>query len=267
MVKYRVTIFASFFALWLGTANISMSQQSKAPKATEVPDFEVEGIGLTMCQCTAYACPCRSNGHPTHGGCDAADFAYFKSGRYGDVRLDGLKAVVIGNQIDRNPERLWATIYFDENTTPDQRAAFTALYKFMLSGWTNGAPYIKESKVAPIEFRESPDKAEYTLTIPGILEERAVMKRGKDGKPLSTLPAMDQWGNTIHYVDNVVFKYHDKEQGKQWDLSGRQANVKYFHTTKKMYDNKEMLAQHGDMSGTWTAKQKEIIQKIGMKPE
>ena len=33
----------------------------------------------------------------------------------------------------------------------------------------------------------------------------------------------------------------------------------------KMYENKELLVQHGDMSGTWTAKQKQIIQKTGMK--
>jgi hypothetical protein len=38
--------------------------------------------------------------------------------------------------------------------------------------------------------------------------------------------------------DNVTFKYHDKGIG-EWDLSGRQANVKEFHTTKAMYTQKE----------------------------
>ena len=66
---------------------------------------------------------------------------------------------------------------------------------------------------------------------------------------------MDLWGNKIAYVDNVLFKYHDPGVGK-WDLSGRQANVKEFHTTKETYANKKLLMQHGDMSGTWTAEQK-----------
>src|SRR5437016_7043965 len=33
----------------------------------------------------------------------------------------------------------------------------------------------------------------------------------------------------------------------EWDLSGRQANVKEFHTTKEMYAQKKLLMQHGDM--------------------
>jgi hypothetical protein len=34
-----------------------------------------------------------------------------------------------------------------------------------------------------------------------------------------------------------------------------------------MYANKKMLMQHGDMSGTWTAEQKKMIEKMGMKAE
>lgn len=237
----------------------------KANSPAEAKDFEVEGIGFTQCQCPAYACPCRSNGHPTHGSCEAADFAYIQRGHYGGVKLDGLKVVIVGNLLDKHAEKKYAITYFDEKSTPAQREAFVEMAKFMFGpGWP---VQLGPPKVVPIHFRESPDKTEYTVNIPGILEEKAVMKRDKDGKPVSTLPAMDQWGNSIHYVDNVIFKYNDKEAGKSWDLSGRQANVKYFHTTKKMYDNMELLAQHGDMSGTWTPEQKEMIQKLGMKVE
>ncbi len=92
------------------------------------------------------------------------------------------------------------------------------------------------------------------------------MKRDSSGKPLHVVPAMDLWGNKITYLDNVVFKYHDKGVG-EWDLSGHQANVKEFHTTKAMYDQKKLLMQHGDMTGTWTAEQKKMIEEMGMKPE
>ena len=43
--------------------------------------------------------------------------------------------------------------------------------------------------------------------------------------------------------------------------------MKEFHTTKEMYANKKLLMQHGDMSGTWTAEQKKMIEEMGMKPE
>jgi len=244
---------------------LGLSQAQKKAPAAAVPDFEVEGVAFTECECTGYACPCRSNGHPEHGSCHAADFVFIQRGHYGNVKLDGLKAVEAGNLLDANPDRISSVMYIDEKTAPEQRAAFVSMWNFMLSHW--GEPKIGKVKVVPIQFAESPDRTQYTLAIPGILEEKVVLKRGKDGKPLHTVPAMDQWGNAINYADNVVFKYHDKEIGKSWDLSGRQANVKYFHTSKKIYDNKELLVQHGDMSGTWTAKQREMIQKAGMKVE
>ena len=256
---------ATFAVSLLIVLALGITAAQKTAPAADVPDFEVEGIGFTSCQCTAYACPCRSNAHPTHGSCEAADFAYIKRGHVGDIKLDGFKAVLVGNLLDRHAEKKYATTYFDEKTTPAQREAYAKLAKFMFGpGWPLqlGPP-----KVVPIHFSESPDKTVYTVTIPGILEQKGVMKRDKDGKPAITLPAMDQWGNQIHYVDNAVFKYNDKEAGKSWELSGRQANVKFFRTTKKMYDNKELLAQHGDMSGGWTPKQQEMITKLGMKVE
>ena len=122
------------------------------------------------------------------------------------------------------------------------------------------------SKIVSIDFKVSPDKNTYTLTIPDILEEKGVMKRDSAGQPLHVVPAMDLWGNKITYLENVVFKYHDKGVG-EWDLSGHQANVKEFHTTKEMYANKKLLMQHGDMSGSWTAEQKKMIEDMGMKPD
>ena len=258
--KFAVPLLISLL-VFLG---LGLSRAQKTQPAATVQDFEVEGVSFTECQCTAYACPCRSNGHPTHGGCDAADFAYIQRGHYGNVKLDGLKVVAVGDLIDAKEERTGAVLYFDEKSTPAQRDAYLSLFKFLFQ-WAPAK--ITKVKVVPIEFKESADKTVYTLTIPRILEERAVLKRDKSGKPAHTVPAMDLWGNAINYADNVVFKYHDKELGKSWDLSGRQANVKWFHTTKKMYDNTELLVQHGDMSGTWTAKQKEIILKAGMKVE
>lgn len=260
MTIVRITIVLALAIVLLGMGRAD--QQTKVlPK--NIPDFDVEGISFTECQCTAYACPCRSNGHPTHGACDAADFTFIKKGHYGGVDMSGFKAVAIGDLIDKDASKTSGTVYFDEKTTPAQREAFQEMLGFMF-GWN--PPNIVGTKVVPIEFRESADKTVYTLTIPEILEEKGVMKRDQDGKPLHEMPAMDLWGNKITYVDNVVFKYHDKGAG-EWDLSGRQANVKEFHTTKDMYEQKKLLLQHGDMTGTWTAEQKEMIKQMGMKPE
>jgi len=242
----------------------SQSQTKANQTSATVPDFDVQGIGFTMCECTGFSCPCRKGGNPTHGSCDAADFAFIQKGNIGNVKMDGFKSVIIGDLIDKDHTKTKAIVYFDDKTTPAQRDAFLGMAKFMFGAGmpiADGPP-----KVVPVEFKESADKTTYVVNIPGILEEKAVLKRDANGNPVNTVPAVDQWGNTIHYADAAVFKYDDKETGQKWDLSGRQSNLKFFHTTKKMYDNKELLAQHTSTTGEWTDEQRAMIKKMGMTP-
>jgi len=175
--------------------------------------------------------------------------------------------VIVGDLIDTSPEKMYANVYFDEKTTPEQRAAFGEMFGYMFANWGGPNSIVKTTKVVPIHFSESPDKTTYTLEIPGILTEKAILKRDKSGKPVNTVPAMDPWGNEIHYADNVIFKYNDASLKESFDHSGRQANFKFFHTTRDMYAKKLLLIQHGDMSGTWTAEQKAMLAKMGMKAE
>lgn len=248
-----------------GQPQTNSNKPQPSQSSSTVPDFNVQGVGFTMCQCTGYACPCRKGGNPTHGSCDAADFALIQKGRIGNVKMDGFKSVIVGDLIDKDHTKTKAVVYFDEKTTPAQRDAFLSMAKFMFG---EGMPIaMGPPRVVPIQFKESADKTTYQVTIPGVLEEKAVLKRDASGKPVNTVPAVDEWGNTIHYADAVVFKYDDKESGQNWDLSGRQSNLKFFHTTKTMYDNKELLAQHAGTTGDWTEEQRAIINKMGMKPE
>jgi hypothetical protein len=176
---------------------------------------------------------------------------------------------MIGNLVDLNAERLFATLYLDEKGTSLQRAALQAMVEYMNAEYVSvpgeaPVPFTK-IKSARIEFQEAADKTVYTVGLPGILEEKALLKRDSSGKPISTITAMDMWSNIVHYGDNIEFKYHDQEVGKSWDYSGRQVNLKFFHVSRSMYQKREMLGQHGDMSGKWTPQQKEIIQKAGLK--
>jgi hypothetical protein len=229
--------------------------------AAAVEDFDLEGTAVFQCQCTAHACPCQKNGAPVHGRCEAADFVHIRAGRYGNSRLDGMNAVVIGNLVDRNQARLYATVYIDQKADAAQRKALTAIEQLLNGAYETSPLAASRVKFVPIEFSESPDKTTYDITIPGILAERTNLRRDASGKPVSTETAMDSWANVEHYAENAKFEYHDKDGQKSWDHSSGYANVKYFHLTKKMYDNKEMLAQYGDFSGHWTAEQLELIRK------
>jgi hypothetical protein len=262
-VHKSIPLFAA--ALFLFNFCIFYPQQT--PSSPVVADFDLEGIGFFQCQCTAHACPCQKNGAPTHGICEAADFAHIRKGRYGKIQLDGLNAVVVGNLVDRNSARLYATIYIDQEADAAQRDALAVILQFLNGAYETSPLKASQVRAVPIAFSESPDKTSYILTIPGILEERAILHRDASGKPVSTVTAMDSWSNTEHYADNVLFNYHDDKVHKAWEHSGGYANIKYFHLTKKMYDNKEMLGQFGDFSGHWTTEQLTIIHKQGLREE
>src|SRR5438477_13190651 len=131
MTVLRITCLLVFAFAMSGLA-IAADEGKSMPK--DVPDFDVHGISMTECQCTAYACPCRSNGHPDHGSCDAADFTYIKHGHYGKVDMSGFKAVVIGDLIDHDASKVQGTAYFDKSSTPAQREAFNEMSRSCLDG-------------------------------------------------------------------------------------------------------------------------------------
>lgn len=123
-----------FAAILLLSNCFALYPQQAAPTPL-VEDFELEGIALFQCQCTAHACPCQKNGAPTHGTCEAADFAHIITGRYGKVRLDSLDFGNIGNLVDRNASRLYATTYISQEANPAQREALTAILQFLYGAY------------------------------------------------------------------------------------------------------------------------------------
>lgn len=106
----------------------SLSGEDSA-HSKQVQDFEIEGVALWECQCPAYGCPCQKNGRPTHGTCHGSDFAHISKGHYGGVKLDGLNVVMVGNLVDANSDRLFATLYLDDKATESRVTR--------LHGWLN----------------------------------------------------------------------------------------------------------------------------------
>lgn len=56
--------------------------------------WEIAGTEFANCNC-AYGCPCQFNALPTHGRCFGLGALLINKGHYGDVVLDGLKAISI----------------------------------------------------------------------------------------------------------------------------------------------------------------------------
>lgn len=235
--------------------------------ASNLEEFQLEGVAIWECQCPAYGCPCQKNGLPTEGMCHSSDFSHIKKGHYGKINLDGLNLALAGDLVDGTADHLFATLYLDRNATPEQSNALFQIVQYM-NKLANQPPVpFRRVKTVPITFYESSARTEYRVEIANILHERVLLRRTKSGKPLFTMPAMDLWSNTVHNVDNLEFTYADAEEGENWDYSGHYANLKYFSVSKQMYAQESMLGQHGDNSGNWTQKQLEIIRSQGLKEE
>ena len=258
----------TFLSLFMVLAAFGLLAAQKAAEIRTEGDFGIEGTGLWQCQCPSHGCPCQTNGRPKHGTCYAADFAHINRGQYGKTRLDGLNVVLVGNLVDTKQERLFGTLYLDKDATQEQRDALQQMFEH-LNSQNVGLPGeqtipIKQVKAVAFHFSESADRTVYTLSIPGILEERVALKRDATGAPVYSMAAMDTWSNIVHNADSGKFEYHDSEAGKSWAYSGRYANVKYFKLTKDMYVKGQMLMLGGDMSGKWTPRQEELIRQLGL---
>jgi len=171
--------------------NVCTLYPQQETRTTVAEDFDLRGTAFFQCQCTAHACPCQKNGAPNQGTCEAADFVHIRTGHYGKLHLNGLNAVVVGNLVDKNTARLYATIYIDQEADSAQRHALTAILQFLNGAYETSPLQASQVKAVPIVFTESGDRTTYRLDIPGILEERTILRRDATGKPLSNVTAMD----------------------------------------------------------------------------
>jgi hypothetical protein len=90
-------------------------------------DWFMKATEFGNCNC-AVGCPCQFNALPTHGHCRAHAFFEIDEGRFGDVRLDGLRFGVFGmwpGPIHLGDGTFQAII--DERANDAQRAAIDAI--------------------------------------------------------------------------------------------------------------------------------------------
>ena len=122
--------------------------------------WKIAGSYFESCNCDV-ACPCIFLNPPTSGDCTLLVAWHIEQGRFGQIGLDGLNAVLaVYSPAGRMLEVKWkVALYVDERANQDQRDALTQIF----SGQEGGhlaclAPLIGEVlgvKAAPIEYRFS----------------------------------------------------------------------------------------------------------------
>jgi hypothetical protein len=140
-------------------------------------EWEIKGTEFANCNCI-YACPCQFNALPDKGFCEAVASYHIDQGHFGDVRLDGLRAVTIYHwpaAVHQGNGSMQLII--DERADPRQRDALVKI----LSGeetedmatmwWVFGAmsPTKHPPQFHPISFDVDVDARHARVEVPGLV--------------------------------------------------------------------------------------------------
>ncbi len=145
-------------------------------------EWKISGKEFANCNC-AYGCPCQFNGLPTNGDCCAVNAFQIEEGRFGDVKLDGLRAVGLykwPGPIHKGNGTMQVIV--DKRADAKQRDALVRI----LSGqetddmatmwWVYSAmsPNKLEPMFESIDFAVDVDARTATLVVPGVVESVGV---------------------------------------------------------------------------------------------
>ena len=186
--------------------------------------WRLEGDWINSCNCDS-GCPCLFYSDPTQGSCEALDAFHIRTGKYGNVALDGLNVVMAS----KTPGNFWkgnwtAAVYFDARANAKQRAALETLFMGKAGGALAAIAgligNLKGMKYVPITFNAKKRR----VSVPGILEyELKPTQGGKKKKPIVIsnnpfAPAIDpmQMGVGLR----AVFSDH----GMKFDNTGKDGN-------------------------------------------
>ncbi len=186
--------------------------------------WSLRGEWINSCSCDS-GCPCLFYSDPTKGTCDSFDAFHIKKGKFGDVSLDGLNAVVASH----SPGNLWkgnwtAALYLDNKANKAQQKALETLF-----GGKAGGPLaliaglIKDLKgVKWVSISIDPSKI--WVKIPDILEAQLKpTEGGNKKKPIQVInnpfaPAIDPMNM------GIATKSWFRDYGMGWDNTGKDGN-------------------------------------------
>ena len=214
--------------------------------------WSLKGEGVVCCPCRV-PCPCRSNGKPSYGHCEATLFLRIKQGYYEDVNLDGMDLVESGGMCAIAYQPLGA-LYFSSSESPERQAAFKKL-KSSFYSTPLGNPHVR---IVPLSAQVV-DQHLFRISIPGILEMVVDRNWGLSSPPMPMVAAADHFANLLQYVQNIRYSIHDPAAGLDFDYSRRQANYRVVDLTDEQYRTKSMLIQYADGRGWFSPGQMALI--------
>ena len=141
-------------------------------------EWTAEGVEIANCNCD-YGCPCQFNGDPTHGDCRAYVFVQIDRGRFGDVKLDGLRFGALFTWPGAIHEGNGTSLsIIDESASPQQREALEAISQgretdpgcLVWQIFASTVTDVRPSLVRPIDLKIDVDARRASVRVPEVVE-------------------------------------------------------------------------------------------------
>jgi hypothetical protein len=187
------------------------------------PPWKIAGSYFEACNCEV-ACPCVFTSPPTSGECTLLVAWHIDQGRFGDLELDGLNAVLAVHSPGHMLQVKWrVALYVDGRANQSQRDALTQIFSGQAGGHLAGVvPLIGEVlgvKAVPIEYRS--EGRQRSLRFGDIGEAEIEGLPGQDGaevtianQPFTVIPAFPA---VVAKSKHMRFNDH----GLKWEVSNK----------------------------------------------
>lgn len=138
----------------------------------DVPQWQLSGDWFDVCSCSM-PCPCEFAQPPTGNHCQGVLAYHVREGHYGDVRLDGLNLVALG-EFEGNiwdGAKVALGIFLDDRAHEAQQQALQAIFGGEAGGWpaqfaaTVGD--LRGMELRPITVEVSDDLSRFSVEVSG----------------------------------------------------------------------------------------------------
>jgi len=195
--------------------------------------WQLTGEYLENCNCDIL-CPCITSSlqGPAHNErCYVPLAMHISDGYSGDVRLDGLNAVLVVDSPAVMGQGGWrVAVYLDERADEQQRAALAAV----LSGAQGGPPELLAGligemlgvKFVPISFTSDGDRKR--VEVPGIMEFEVEGVRAPDSPVMEIVNVFHPMGRNLPIARSITGHYSDPDYGLAFDNTGKNGHFRDF---------------------------------------
>lgn len=197
-------------------------------------EWSMSGSLSDACQCEVF-CPCEFAQKPTYGHCDDTAILNIEHGRYGNVKLDGKRVVVVSQSpegerlVDTIGHLNFAHLYVPADATDLEAQALAELARRVFGTWVGGkvARISPDEKVTKVKMTASIDPRRHQVSIPGVLDLDIEALTGWDGvNPVAVKngPAAGPGVGDILIARSHTYRYTD--HGVDWNYAGRSASMR-----------------------------------------